>query len=250
MNRFHNIGNIKKPKSQENFLEGRLCMTHGEPLNLRQDEISRLLTEKAYKTSRENTANSINTKEFKTNTLRLPGLTRKLTKLTFSRDVTFCHCVRPIYPSRTSSFTESELTRCTRCSGIIRKTNLKTTILSEPIVNDYLFDMNENEERLFQKKIKLPPIVDPNRYQKAYLKALRVAKFGTQDSPETMYEFFNHQITPAFIFSYVKHTPRCLNTPKNCPMDHKLPSERKIHTSNEIHRSIFKNVNVDDYLEN
>lgn len=243
---------MKKPKSQENYREGRLCMTHGEPLNLRQDEILRYFTERANRVSRENTAYSIsknlsNIKENKTNPLELPSLTRKLT---FSRDVTFCQCLRPSYPSRANSFTDSELARCARCSGIIRKINFQTTILSKPTINDTLFDKNENEEPLSQKNFKLPPIVDQNRYQKAYLKALRVAKFGTQDISDTMREFFNHQITPAFIFSYVKHTPRCLNTPKNCPIDHKLPSERKIHTSSEIHRSIFKDVNVNDYLEN
>ena len=89
----------------------------------------------------------------------------------------------------------------------------------------------------FKLRTKLPrlsgSVVDPDRYQKAYLKALHVAKFG-QYIPPTWNEFFNHQITPAFIFSYKTHTPKCINKPTSCnhnPRDDKKISKTKAFIS-------------------
>ena len=102
------------------------------------------------------------------------------------------------------------------------------------------------------KTLRLPKIVskslnpDPDRYGKAYIKALHVAKFG-KEIPKLWREYFNQEITPAFIFSYNTHTPICLNTPRSC--SHKRRDDDKVQKDQSIRKHIFKNVKVHDFLD-
>jgi hypothetical protein len=99
-----------------------------------------------------------------------------------------------------------------------------------------------------QKFIYTPPqtAIDPQRYQKAYLRALRVAKFGS-DTSAYWPEFFHQELTRSYIFSYMTHTPRCLHQSHSCRYVN--TDGNKFDTPRQINRHIFSNVKVEDYLK-
>lgn len=233
---------------------GKLNLTHGDPLNLRPEEVSKLFKEPSLLLSRENTI----AKQFKS--ASLPNFKN------------ICRCVEPM-PSKEKSLLkptteEEEPPICIKCGSNLYKekshSHVKTDF-PEKDDDDYSVVKIKRKKKpekkakksnpkdptntpLNQKFIYTPPqtAIDPQRYQKAYLRALRVAKFGS-DTPAHSPEFFNQQITRSFIFSYMTHTPRCVHNGHSYRYEN--TDANKFETPRQIRKHIFSNVEVDDFLE-
>lgn len=244
-----NFDNLRKSKSQQTSRElNKLCMTHGDPLGLKREELMKFLTDANYR-SRENT--------FERHKVQLPHVN--------THGLSWCKCAHPMHQLKkgNSFLNETSMQICLKCGGKIHvdidpspflphvidihygdDRNSKKNLSYKKLINEKDDSKSEKKEK---KKFKLPKIIDPNRYQKAYLRALHVAKFGGDEIPKHWNQYFNHEITPSYIFSYFTHTPQCLQTPQTCP--HKKRDLHKLYTSQQIHRHIFKDVKVEDYLD-
>jgi hypothetical protein len=244
--------NLRRKSVSQNDVRqlNKLHMTHGDPLGLKKDELMKFMLDSNYR-SRENTLEALKKKS-----------------IIVTRSLSYCNCIRPV---KMSSSINDKTDLCVLCGGRMPvggkiKREISDAYSSYTYSSSFLPSIDDEprkpcripnkgkgrtlplSEEYAKKPLKLPKIfnIDPNRYQKAYLKALHVAKFS-QNIPTSWNEYFNHEITPAFIFSYMTHTPRCLNTPLSCR--HKKRDDHKVLTSQQIHSHIFKNVKVDDYLD-
>lgn len=98
-------------------------------------------------------------------------------------------------------------------------------------------------------KKKLPPVKpkDPDRYKKAYVRALNVNKYSN-GIPWAWRDYFNQNITPSYSFSYTLHTPQCLIKPQFCT--HRGANyDNNTYTPKQIHKHIFGKVNINSYLD-
>ena len=272
----------RKSISQGNQRElNKLQMTHGEALGMRKDEILKFFIETNYHRSRENTLEALKTNNLfitrgisfckcATPVQMVPGPGRsnlcllcgaQISPDALSRMYKGPEIVRPnlvlnnmeiLNAQSLPTGVKRESTEFSAVSSFIASI---PSIIDEPPIIESRIPKKGKTRTLpvlsdeLKKRIKLPKLnvsmVDRDRYQKAYLKALHVAKFG-QYIPPSWNEFFNHEITPAFIFSYKTHTPNCLNTPQTCR--HKRDDKDTIKQQ-DIHRHIFKNVRVNDFLD-
>jgi hypothetical protein len=278
----------RKSISQGNQRElNKLHMTHGEALGMRKDEILKLFIESNYNRSRENTLEALKTNNLlitrglsfckcATPVQMVPGPGRsnlcllcgaQISLDSLSRMYKGTEIVKPslilnnmdlLYsqklPERVPERLSAVNRESTEFSGVSSFIPSIASIIDEPIQETRIPKKGKSRtlpilSDELKRRIKLPKLnvsmIDRDRYQKAYLKALHVAKFG-QHIPLSWNEFFNQEITPAFVFSYKTHTPNCLNTPHTC---RHTRDDKDTIKQQDIHRHIFKNVRVNDFLD-
>jgi len=235
-----------------NHQVGRLSLTHGDPLNLRPEEISKLFKEPSSLISRESTT----IKQLKS--ASLPNFNKSI-----------CRCIEPILSKERSKLRptteEEEPAICIKCGSTLYKEKSYLHVNTSFREKEDYSVVKINRKKKAEKKVKktkpndppntpinqrfiyTPPqtAIDQQRYQKAYIRALRVSKFGS-GTPAYWPEFFDQEISRSYIFSYMTHTPRCLHQPHSCR--HENTDGNKFDTPRQIKRHIFNNVKVEDYL--
>lgn len=250
----------KKQRKQAPEIQSKkiplLHMTHGDALGLNNGEVLRLIFNPTRSSSsRSSDANKLNNKNNLTlpDKIKLPDINEKKVK--------FCVCEEPLLQTpmpfdvddNHDSDNEQTVTLiCMRCGGIIernvehmRKLGARRSSSCLESVSDFKKKLKKNHKNKFTSK--LPVIVDQDRYKNAYLRALHVAKFGSNPLPSHWPEFFDQEITRSFIFSYVSHTPNCLRNPTHCI--HKKNQPKRTESELQIRKHIFRDVNVNDYLD-